>query len=116
MGRIIAIDMDYIVYLLRHTTSNCTYVGITNHPERRLRMHNGEIQGGARYTTMRKGKGEWVYHGCIPGLDKSTALSIERKIHNRRGKGKTPLDKRKEVIDRVLQERVDTPLEFVLLE
>jgi predicted GIY-YIG superfamily endonuclease len=108
--------MDYIVYLLYHTQSNCTYVGITNHPERRLRMHNGELKGGARYTTMRKGTGEWMYYGCILGVDKSTALSIERKIHNRRGKGKTPLEKRKDVIQQILQEPNLSHLEFVVFE
>lgn len=116
MGRIITISMDYILYLLRNTESHCTYVGITNHPERRLRMHNGEIKGGARYTTTHKGSGEWVYHGCIFGLDKSTALSIERKIHNRRGKGKTPIDKRKNIIDIILQEPLYKHLHFILFE
>ena len=39
-----------------------TYVGVSNNVEKRLRAHNGEIKGGAKYTTS-KGKG-WK-HICI---------------------------------------------------
>ena len=46
--------MDYIIYLLINEKDNCTYVGITNNPERRIRQHNCEISGGAKYTTMKK--------------------------------------------------------------
>ena len=49
-------DDNYIVYLLKNSNNNCTYVGITNNPERRIRQHNGEIKGGARYTTMNLSK------------------------------------------------------------
>ena len=38
------------------------YVGVSNNVEKRLRAHNGEIKGGAKYTTS-KGKG-WK-HICI---------------------------------------------------
>jgi predicted GIY-YIG superfamily endonuclease len=43
---------------------NCgyTYVGVSNDVHKRLRAHNGEITGGAKYTTS-KGKG-WK-HICI---------------------------------------------------
>ena len=39
-----------------------TYVGVSNNVERRLRAHNGEIKGGAKYTTS---KGEGWEHICI---------------------------------------------------
>ncbi len=39
-----------------------TYVGVSNNVEKRLRAHNGEIKGGAKYTTS-KGCG-WK-HICI---------------------------------------------------
>ena len=87
---------EYIVYLLKNSCNNCTYVGITNNPERRLRMHNGEICGGARYTHNKKGLGIWQYYGFIPCLDKSLALSLEKRIHihSRKMHGITPLEKR----------------------
>lgn len=41
----------YICYCLRSTsTKRRTYVGITNNFKRRIRQHNGEITGGAKYT------------------------------------------------------------------
>lgn len=88
--------MDYCVYLLVHTTHNRTYVGITNNLKRRLRQHNGEIKGGAKYTTAFKSDGAWKVYLTIPNLTKSQSLSYERSIKNKRkkAKGKTPLDKR----------------------
>lgn len=48
---------DYIVYILRSTHplhSTCTYVGCTNNHVRRMRQHNGEIVGGAKYTANKR--------------------------------------------------------------
>lgn len=97
---------DYIVYLLVHSNSNKTYIGITNNPERRIRMHNREIKGGARYTTMNLNGGRWDYYGFILNLSKSMALSIEKRIHihSRKSSGKTPLEKRINYINRLLEE------------
>ena len=39
-----------------------TYVGVSNNVKKRLRAHNGEIRGGAKYTT---GKGKGWTHICI---------------------------------------------------
>ena len=39
-----------------------TYVGVSNNVEKRLRAHNGEISGGAKYTTS---KGGGWKHICI---------------------------------------------------
>ena len=106
---------EYIVYLLKNSCNNCTYVGITNNPERRLRMHNGEILGGARYTHNKKGSGEWKYYGFIPCLDKSLALSIEKRIHihSRKMPGSSPIEKRVNYINKLLLDYKD--LIFVLL-
>jgi predicted GIY-YIG superfamily endonuclease len=76
---------NYIVYLLVNTCNSNTYVGITNNKDRRLRQHNGELVGGAKYTCANKGDGRWVFYGyitCIPDtiLEKNRALSIEKKI------------------------------------
>jgi putative endonuclease len=103
--------MNYQIYLLTHSCNNCTYIGITNNLQRRLRQHNNEIVGGARYTKMKKGSGSWNIYGTISNLDKSTALSLERKLHNisKKAKGKTPLEKRLSSIEMILH---DTDLKF----
>jgi predicted GIY-YIG superfamily endonuclease len=96
----------YCVYLLCHSSNRCTYVGITNNLERRIRQHNGELVGGAKYTKMKKQDGNWRVYGKITDLDKSIALSIEKKIHLRtkKTKGPNPLEKRINCIDNVLKE------------
>jgi len=76
---------NYIVYLLVNTCNSNTYIGITNNKERRLRQHNGELVGGAKYTCANKGDGRWVFYGYISSnpdtiLEKNQALSIEKKI------------------------------------
>tara|TARA_Y100001958_G_C21214817_1_gene540296 strand:+ start:827 stop:1231 length:405 start_codon:yes stop_codon:yes gene_type:complete len=39
----------YLVYILK--SDNKSYVGMTNNFDRRIRQHNKEIKGGARYTS-----------------------------------------------------------------
>ena len=103
------INKKYIVYLLINTTHNKTYLGITNNSVRRLRQHNGELKGGARYTASFKGEGEWVYYLKISNLTKSEALSIERTAKNKRrkAKGNTPLQKRLYVLLPILEKYTD---------
>ena len=100
-------ERNYIVYLLTNTHNKKTYLGITNNPERRLRQHNDEIIGGAKYTHNFKGNGMWKYYLQIENLNKNESLSLERKIKNKRkkSKGNTPLEKRMNVI-------IPTLLEF----
>ena len=97
--------MDYIIYLLTNSENNCTYVGITNNPERRLRQHNGAIKGGAKYTSFKKGNGKWEFYGFILGVDKHEALSIEKKIHihSKKFSGASPLEKRLNCINNLLK-------------
>jgi predicted GIY-YIG superfamily endonuclease len=71
---------DYVVYVLINTSHTKTYVGITNNIIRRGRQHNGELVGGAKYTTTNKSTGEWIFHGFIKHLNKHLALSFEKKI------------------------------------
>jgi len=101
---------NYIIYLLYNTNSNYTYVGITNNPNRRIRQHNGELVGGAKYTKLKKGEGEWKYFGWIQAkeeniLEKRPALSLEKKIqiHSRKTKGKTPIERRINTINKLLE-------------
>ena len=44
--------MSYLCYLIVSFDSSKTYIGITNDFTKRLRQHNGEIKGGAKYTTQ----------------------------------------------------------------
>lgn len=77
---------QYVCYFLRscQPTSKCTYVGITNNLKRRLRQHNGEICGGARYTRRAR---PWEHFIIVKGfIDKSEVLSFEWHIKHKRKK------------------------------
>jgi len=98
-------NSNYVVYLLKNTNHNKTYIGITNNKIRRLRQHNGQIVGGAKYTKANKGEGEWFYYGFIKNLDKHLALSFEKKIKikSRKIKG-LPIEKRLKAINIILND------------
>jgi len=67
-------NSEWYVYLIKN--KNCTYVGATNNTERRIKKHNGELSGGAKYTAS-KGSG-WEYICIISGFDnKINALRFE---------------------------------------
>lgn len=51
---------DWAFYIIRNGRS--TYAGVSPDPARRLRQHNGEIRGGAKYTT---GRGPGWSHVCL---------------------------------------------------
>ena len=70
----------YLVYLLK--CENYSYVGMTNDIFKRIRQHNGEISGGARYTSRRKG---WYPVLIIDGFsDMRSAMQCEWRL--KRGK------------------------------
>ena len=87
---------DFIVYLLKNTHSKYTYLGVTNNSEKRIRQHNGEIKGGAKYTKAKKKNGLWKYHTKISNLTKSEAYSFESLVKKTKikGTGNNPLEKR----------------------
>jgi len=65
---------DWHVYVI--CNNNNTYVGATPYPKKRLRQHNGEIKGGAKYT-LSKGPG-WKHICIISGFHtKIQALQFE---------------------------------------
>lgn len=99
-------EQNYQIYLLQNTVNTCTYVGITNNLKRRIRQHNGELVGGAKYTKRVKSDGEWVVFGTINNLSKKQALSLEKKIQirSRKTKGSTPLERRLNCIAKLLEE------------
>ncbi len=107
----------YNIYLLFNTFNNKTYVGITNNLNKRIRQHNGEIVGGAKYTTSNKENGEWKYYGIIKSkeniIEKNRALSIEKKIKIRSKKSKgTPIERRMKAINSIIEENND--VEFII--
>lgn len=54
------------------------YVGASTDPERRLREHNGEIVGGAKYTSQHR---PWVLKAIFgPYVDRSEAMKAERAL------------------------------------
>lgn len=66
----------WFVYLLR-CVNNSLYCGVTNNLDKRLRQHNGEIVGGAKYTRA-NGPCVLVYEEQVK--DRSTALKRECEI------------------------------------
>jgi predicted GIY-YIG superfamily endonuclease len=108
---------NYIVYVLHNEQNPCTYVGSTNNPARRLRQHNGELVGGAKYTHRhgsQAGGNPWKYFGYIPGLDKHRALSIEKRIQIRSRRMKAPraIDRRVQAVEQILADVNDPELSF----
>lgn len=67
-------DKPWIFYIIVNKMS--TYAGVSPDPVRRLRQHNGEICGGAKYTTS-KGPG-WRHLCFVSGFQtKQQALQFE---------------------------------------
>ena len=76
-------DGRWVVYVLRSTVRNRTYVGITVDLERRLSQHNGELPGGASST--RAGR-PWVVGMTYgPYETRSDASRVERQVKSLRG-------------------------------
>ena len=67
-------EVPWILYII--SNRQFTYVGVSPNPTRRLRQHNGEICGGAKYTTS-KGAG-WKHICTVEGFrTKIEALQFE---------------------------------------
>ena len=67
-------DDPWFFYIIKNR--NCTYAGVSPTPVKRLRQHNGEIKGGAKYTTS-KGSG-WKHICLVKGFtDKIQAMQFE---------------------------------------
>lgn len=67
-------DVPWIFYIIKNGGS--TYAGVSPDPVRRLRQHNGEIKGGAKYTLSR-GPG-WEHICFVKGFqNKIQTLQFE---------------------------------------
>ena len=61
-------------YIIKN--NECTYAGVSPDPVQRLRKHNGEISGGAKYT-LSKGSG-WEHICLVHGFqDKIQSMQFE---------------------------------------
>ena len=70
---------DWKFYIIYHLPTGATYAGVSPDPVRRLRMHNGDICGGAKYTTS-KGPG-WVHICLVRGFPtKQNSMQFEWAI------------------------------------
>lgn len=69
-------DNCWVVYLLR-CADGSLYCGITNHLEKRIKQHNGELVGGAKYTRA-NGPCKLVYQE--KSKDRSAASKREYEI------------------------------------
>ena len=70
--------MDYKCYIIFN--DNYSYVGITNNLKKRIRQHNCEIKGGAKYTSLINSRliTNWNYSCYIDGFKtKNDALKFE---------------------------------------
>jgi len=69
---------ETFIYILRSIgNEKKSYVGVTNSLPRRLRQHNGELKGGARYTHAHR---PWQFFAIFVVSNRHDALSIEWKI------------------------------------
>ena len=68
------IEEPWIFYIIQNR--DCTYAGVSPDPIKRLRKHNSEISGGAKYTTS-KGPG-WKHICLVSGFQtKIQAMQFE---------------------------------------
>jgi len=76
-----------------------SYVGVTNNIARRIRQHNGEIVGGARYTSMHA---PWRVYAMFQLANRHDALSLEWKVkHRKRASDGTGIDGRVHAVKRL---------------
>lgn len=80
-------DDKYCVYMLR-CANGAFYTGVTNDIERRLKQHNGELPGGAKYTQANR---PVVLVFSEELSSKSEAMQREYEIKQLTRKGKSKL-------------------------
>jgi len=81
-------NQETFVYILQSTVeARKSYVGVTNSLPRRLRQHNGQLAGGARFTRAAR---PWRFHAIFAAANRHDALSIEWKIKHQKRKSDGP--------------------------
>ena len=74
----------WYIYVLASTVRTVTYVGCTNDVPRRVRQHNGELSGGARFTQRWRPWELKAVHGPFSG--RGDAQRAERLVKRLRGR------------------------------
>ena len=90
---------DWVFYIIKN--GYATYAGVSPDPVRRLRQHNGELKGGAKYTT---GRGPGWKHVClVKGFqDKIQALQFEWAVKHVPPRNAGGIDNRLQKLNTVL--------------
>lgn len=90
---------DWVFYIIKN--GHATYAGVSPDPVRRLRQHNGELKGGAKYTT---GRGPGWKHVClVKGFqDKIQALQFEWAVKHVLPRNAGGIDNRLQKLNTVL--------------
>ena len=87
-------NKQYYCYILQNSYPNHkkrTYNGFTVNPKRRIRQHNQEIKGGARYT-KKFGNKSWEIYVLVTGFPNNVnALQCEWRIKHPDNRRKRPI-------------------------
>ena len=75
----------YYCYIIKSLNNNCTYTGITNDLDKRLKQHNGILKGGAKSTRKYN---DWTYYKILEFDDKKTACSFEWFMKHKKNNNK----------------------------
>ena len=81
----------FYCYILRNNDekyNNHTYIGYTNNPQKRIRQHNGELVGGAKYTHGKNNS--WEFMILVEGFPTNiSALQCEWRLKHPDNKKKS---------------------------
>jgi predicted GIY-YIG superfamily endonuclease len=106
--------MSHACYCLLSPTG-ATYIGYTVNLDRRLRQHNGELSGGAKYTHKTKGWKRICSIGEFPTQRDALQFEWAWKHRSKKFKG-TPVEKRMfalvELLNSEQSTRSATPFSF----
>lgn len=82
-------EKKWVCYVIGHENQRVTYCGMSNNVARRLRQHNGEIKGGARYTSqIHQGTWKPLFH--VTGFEtRRQAAQFEWAMKKRKSKHRT---------------------------
>ena len=95
----------YVCYILTNASLTRTYAGSTCDITRRLRQHNGELKGGAKYTTSGRPWAVWAVVGEFQTQRDALRFEWRMKQHRNwfRGLRGAPLARRRKLLGAALE-------------